>query len=89
MQRDLAYVLHMLQAARLVQSFMAGIDRTVFYEDVMRQSAVVRQIEVIGEAARNVSAEFRAAHPEILWSKMIGMRNELIHAYHRVRLDIV
>jgi len=87
--RDAVYLLHMLQAARLVLSFVEGIDAAALQADIMRQSAVIRQIEVIGEAARHVSAEFRAAHPAIPWSKIIAMRNELIHAYHRVALDVV
>lgn len=53
------------------------------------QSAVIRQIEVIGEAASLISTEFCVDHPEIPWRKMVDMRNRLIHGYSRVRLDLV
>ena len=57
--------------------------------DEIMHLAIIRLIEVIGEAARQVSAEFRASHPEIPWRAIIGMRNELIHAYRHVNLDNV
>jgi uncharacterized protein with HEPN domain len=50
---------------------------------------VVRQLEIIGEGANNLSVELREAHPEITWGQIIGMRNRLIHAYFQVDLDIV
>ena len=55
----------------------------------MRESAVARQLEIVGEAAKNLSPEFRAAHPEIPWRAMAGMRDVLIHAYRTVDRDAV
>ena len=66
--RDLTYVLDILNAARLAQSFVAGVDQAVFRQDLMRQSAVLRQLEVMGEAAKQVSPSFRAAYPHIPWT---------------------
>jgi len=56
---------------------------------ILLQDGVVRQMEIIGEAARNVSKDLQNAHPEFPWGKMIGIRNILIHAYFRVDLFIV
>jgi uncharacterized protein with HEPN domain len=87
--RDLTYVLDILIAARHIQAYMAGIDRQAFEQDTMRQDAIIRRIEIIGEAARRVSAEFRAAHPDIPWQQMTSMRNRPIHGYDEVSLTIV
>jgi uncharacterized protein with HEPN domain len=87
--RDLTYVLDMLVAARHIQAYMAGIDRSTFEQDTMRQDAIIRRVEIIGEAARRVSAEFRAAHPDIAWQQMADMRNRLIHGYDEVSLILV
>jgi uncharacterized protein with HEPN domain len=63
---------------------MAGIDKTAFDEDLMRQSAVIRQIEIMGEATKRISSSFRDSHPQIPWRQIAGMRDILIHAYDRV-----
>ena len=66
---------------------------SLFYEslleDDVKQRAIIRSIEVIGEAANNVSKEFAALHPEIPWRKMVDTRNRLIHGYFTVSLSIV
>ena len=87
--RDLAYVLDVLNAARTVQTFMAGVDKATFEQDLMRQSAVARQIEIMGEATKRLSASFRDGYPDIPWRQIAGMRDILIHAYDRVDLDEV
>jgi uncharacterized protein with HEPN domain len=86
---DVTYVLDMLNAARLAQTFVSGVDKTAFMQDLMRQSAVLRQLEVMGEAAKHVSPSFKAAYPDIPWRQIAGMRDILIHAYNRVDLEIV
>ena len=55
----------------------------------MLNLSLVRLLEVIGEAARGISLEFREAHPDIAWKKIIGMRDRLIHGYFDVNLDVV
>ncbi len=71
MPRDMAYLLDMLDAANRVKGYMAGINRAAFEDDEMRQLAVIKLIEIIGEAARRVSKEFQDLHPEIPWARMI------------------
>jgi uncharacterized protein with HEPN domain len=89
MRRDDDYLLDILQAARNATSFVAGKTYEGFSEDVQCHFAVVRAIEIIGEAARNVSDEFRLAHPEIPWRDTIATRNRMIHGYNEVDLAIV
>lgn len=89
MSRDEPLLLDMLQAASDAAEFVAAVDQTQFYADKLHQYAVIRCIEIIGEAAGKVSREFRDAHPEIPWSDIVGMRHRLIHNYSDVRLDLV
>ncbi len=84
MWRDDAYLLDMLLATRKVQQFTRGVAWNQFRGDELLQNAVMRLIQIIGEAARKVSPEFKQAHPEIPWQGIIGMRNRLVHDYFRI-----
>ena len=88
-ERDAALLLDMLLAARDAIGFVAGLDHAEFLKSRLHQNAVIRSIEIIGEAAGKVSPETQAAHPDIPWREMIGMRHRLIHGYAEVRLDLV
>jgi uncharacterized protein with HEPN domain len=87
--RDTALLLDMLLAAKDALSFVDGLDETAFLASRLHQNAVIRSLEVIGEAAGKVSDATRAAHPEIHWREITAMRHRLIHGYGDVRLDIV
>jgi len=89
MWRDDAYLLDMLLAARDVQEYTHGVDWARFAQDDILQNAVMHRIQVISEAARRVSPEFRQADPEIPWSEVIGMRHRLVHDYFRIVPDKV
>ena len=58
-------------------------------KDTKTQDAVIRNMEILGEAAKNLSEDFRAAHPNVPWKNMAGARDRLIHHYFGVNLDIV
>ncbi|MCL4250494.1 MAG: DUF86 domain-containing protein [Anaerolineae bacterium] len=89
MRSDDALLLDMLIAARKIMRFMRGVDEASFHANEMLQSAVIRELQVIGEAARLLSEEAKTTHSEIPWHTISGMRNRLIHAYFDVRLDVV
>jgi uncharacterized protein with HEPN domain len=89
MQRDEAYLLDMLISARDARSVVEELSREKFQSSRIHQLASLKAIETIGEAASRISDTFRAAHPEIPWRKIIGMRNRLIHAYFKVDIDKV
>ena len=87
--RDLNSVIDILIAARLIGQFIEGIDKEIFESDLMRQSAVIRQLEIIGEATKRLSQDFRAVYPQIPWRQMAGMRDILIHNYDDIELNEV
>jgi uncharacterized protein with HEPN domain len=89
MWRDDAYLLDILNAARKVIQYTTGVREEEFDRNEVLQDAAMRQLGIIGEAARKISQEFRNAHSEIPWSEMIGMRNRLIHEYARINLQKV
>jgi len=81
MWRDDAYMLDMLLAARKVQNFTRNVGWEQFRDDDLLQNAVMRQIQIIGEAARKISQHHKDSHPGIPWQAIIGMRNRLVHEY--------
>ncbi len=89
MSRDDATLLDLLDAARLVGSFIEGMDWESFRSDVKTQAAVEHGLMIIGEAAARLSDDFRERHDVVAWRKAIGMRNRLIHAYDAVSLEVV
>lgn len=89
MSRDDALVLDIVLAAKDVQEFVQGLDWHAFEMSRLHQNAVIRSLEIIGEAAGKLSANFQAAHPAIPWRDIVNMRHRLIHAYSEVRLDVV
>ncbi|MDJ1168503.1 DUF86 domain-containing protein [Roseofilum sp. BLCC_M154] len=87
--REIHYLLDMLNAAKLAQEFALGIGWEEFQADLMRQAAITREIEIIGEAARRISEESQAEVPEIPWHQIIGMRNRIVHEYDRLNLATI
>jgi uncharacterized protein with HEPN domain len=89
MQRDNAYLLDILEAAKLVLEYIGDKDREYFLKDTQCQDAVIRRFAVIGEASRRISDEMKAAYPDVAWHEMIGMRNAIIHEYDDIDMFIV
>jgi uncharacterized protein with HEPN domain len=87
--RDLVYVGHMLETARKAVSKAQGISRETYDADENLRLALIHLIQIIGEAARQVSPEFCANHPDIRWADIIGMRHKVVHDYLGVDDDIV
>jgi len=89
MKDDSIYIDHILNSINRILDYISGKDREAFEADLVTQDAVVRQLEVIGEATKRVSKELRSKHPDIPWADMAGMRDVLIHDYIDVDLGVV
>jgi len=88
-ERDRMRLTHMLKHSSEAMDYIAAKQRTDLDEDRLLQLALVRLLEVIGEAAARVSGSCQQAHPAIPWPEIIGLRNRLIHGYDSVDLDIL
>src|SRR5262249_52767832 len=89
MSDDRAALHDIAEACRRCRRHIAGIDWTDFLRDELRQDATVRQLEIVGEAVKRLSAEFRGGEPSIPWKLIAGMRDKLIHDYDDVALGRV
>ena len=89
MPRDLASLADMLDSARVALHYVQDVDWDAFAADTRLQDAVIRRLELIGEAAGRVSEAGREQWPWLPWREMIGMRNVVIHRYDTVDLGIV
>ena len=86
---DQPYLHHILDAIEDVENSLKNISMTEFKENKDKKDATVRRIEVIGEAVKNISKEFKQKHPQIEWKKIAGARDVMIHAYFSIDLNIV
>ncbi len=89
MSRDNQYLTDILDAAKMAISYVAGKTEEEFFADTQCQDAVIRRIEIIGEAAHRTSQHTKAKLPQLDWRGMIGMRNVMIHQYDNIDLVTV
>ncbi len=81
--------IHMFDAAKQILEYLSGMNRDQFMQSRLHQDAVIRNFQVIGEAARRMSNDMRIDHPEFEWRKMIGLRTMVIHEYFRIDLEVI
>jgi uncharacterized protein with HEPN domain len=89
MRFDNQYLLDISEAADRISEYISGVERTDFLSHKMMKAAVVREIEIIGEAASRVSLSLKETHPEVPWKELAQLRNLYIHVYHRVKYEKV
>jgi uncharacterized protein with HEPN domain len=90
MPRDYkAYLEDIVQAAQKINRYISGLSVQTFSDDEKTIDAVVRNLEVIGEAVRNIPEDIRDKYPEIAWRRIAGLRNILTHEYFAVSTKIV
>ncbi|MEX2140040.1 MAG: DUF86 domain-containing protein [Pirellulales bacterium] len=89
MRNDPDRLTDIAESSRSIARFVAGLDDVSFAENDLVRSAVFAKLIIIGEAARNLSAAFRDANPQIPWAQIVGTRNRIAHGYDHVDWQIV
>jgi uncharacterized protein with HEPN domain len=88
-RRERDYLADILEAIQRIQEYTDGLKDEAYYVDYKTQDAVVRNLEVIGEAAKNISEDFRTEHLQVPWRDLAGVRDKLIHQYFGINQEIV
>ena len=85
--KDDILVQHILECINLIDGYLKGKSKNDFLSSIQLQDSVIRRIEIIGEASKNISTSFKEEHKEISWKEISGMRDILVHKYFGVDLD--
>ncbi len=88
-KEPLIFIQHMLESIEKIESYAKNLTKEKLIKDTKIQDAIIRRIEVIGEAAKNLSFSFKKGHPEVEWSEIIRTRDKITHHYFGVDLNIV
>lgn len=90
MKRDInLFIQDILESIKDIESFSKGLTKEKFISDKLKQNAIIRSLEVIGEATKNIPNSFREKYPDIPWKKITGFRDILSHAYFGVSMERV
>ncbi len=89
MPRDKSSLIDILNACESIKKYSENKSPEEFFKDEMTQDAIIRKIEIIGEASNRLSDELKNRFPDLPWEKMRGMRNILIHMYDEIDLNII
>lgn len=89
MRNDKALLQDILDAINAIDNFVLGKNEDEFFESDLLQSAILRKLEIIGEAAKNLDPELKKHYPQIPWKDITGMRNKLIHGYFGINIERV
>ena len=89
MERDVIYKQHISEAGERITDYLKEVSLEQFTADHMMQAAVVRELEIIGEAAKRLSEEYKAQTSQIPWRKVAGFRDVAVHDYMDIDIDIV
>ena len=86
---DLAYTDHIINCIKKIRKFVKGIDKKEFAKNELIQDAIIRNFEVIGEASKKISPDFKKVYYDIPWKEISGMRDKLIHDYLGVDIEVI
>lgn len=86
---DLVYIDHLKLCIKKIKQYTENTSKEQFLDNELIQDAVVRNFEIIGEATKNLSDDFKNSHPHIPWKEIAGMRDKLIHHYMGIDVEVV
>jgi uncharacterized protein with HEPN domain len=89
MKDPFIFVEHILENISDIKDFSSKLSKKDFEKNKLKQNAIIRSIEVIGEAVKNLPGNFKKKHPKISWKEIAGMRDKLMHHYFGVDMDLV
>jgi len=89
MKKETVFLEHILENIKKIEEFSKDASKNEIIENIQKQYALIRAVEIIGEAVRNLPDDFTKKHPDIPWKEVIGTRDKLIHHYFGVDLDIL
>ena len=89
MKNDKIYLQHIIESIKNIEVFLGEIKVDEFLKNALIQNAVIRQLEIIGEAVKNVSQDVKKKYKNIQWKEIAGLRDKLIHEYFGVDLNLV
>ena len=87
--KNVQRIYHILQQAVTIRRRIDGLSKEVFLDDIDKTEATLHGLTVIGEAVRAMDDDFKAAHPDIPWRSIVGMRNFIVHEYEEIDYDLV
>lgn len=85
-KEPIIYLTHIQECISKIKQYTQGINENEFLNNSLVQDAVIRNLEIIGEATKHLNQDFRTKHPQVAWKKVAGMRDKLIHDYIGVDL---
>lgn len=88
-RHDRLYLYDIIECCERAADYINGVSEEDYHLNPMLQDALVRNIEVVGEAVKNLSQEIKEAYPQIAWSQIARMRDKIAHHYFRINLDVV
>ena len=88
-KEPLIFIQHILENISNIENFSEGLSESKFIGDKLRQNAIVRQIEIMGEAVKNIPDSLKKKHANIPWKEIVGTRDKMIHHYFGVDLEVV
>jgi len=86
---ETVFIAHILESIENIETFMENVSKESFFDNKEKQSAIIRQIEIIGEAVKNLPSNFTTKHSNIPWKNIAGMRDKLLHHYFGVDIEKV
>ena len=90
MSRDLIiYITDIIESIEKIEGYKKGLSKTEFYKNEQIQDAIMRRLEIIGEATKNIPDDFRKKYPKVEWKKIAGLRDILIHTYFSINLKLI